>query len=144
MAIESISRSNAISRSKSFRLRNRTEVGVLRCENPFRPSFVLLCWRRWKFQFNKLRPGWFVTDRGKKRSGLAMCKSRDVSWNGDVFGIFFNAAPIDESKTILLIVGVKADSNAVTIGLVWNLKRWGRAKLELQFELLAIDPRRFV
>ena len=144
MAIQSISPSNAISRSKSFRLRNRTEVGALRCENPFRPSFVLLSWRRWNFQFNELRPAGFVTDRGKKRSRLAVRQQRDVSWNSDVFGIFFNAAPIDESKTILLIVGVKADSNAVTIGLLWNLKCWRRAKLELQFELLAIDPRRFV
>jgi hypothetical protein len=61
-----------------------------------------------------------------------------------VLGIFRNRAPIDESKPTLLIVGVKADSNAVTIGLFWDLKRRWRTKLELQLKSLAIDPRRFV
>src|SRR2546430_13475402 len=131
VAGESISRANAISRSKSFRLRNRTEVGALGGENPFGPSFILLCWRRRNFQFNELRPGWFVTDRGKKRSGLAVCQQWYVSRNCDVIGIFCNPTPIDESKTTLLIIGVEADPNAVTIGLIWNLKRWWRAKLKL-------------
>jgi hypothetical protein len=61
-----------------------------------------------------------------------------------VFGVFCNRAPIDESKPTLLIISVKTDSDAVTIGLVWNLKRRRRTKLELQFKSLAIDPRRFV
>src|SRR4029077_9208023 len=142
-AVELIGSANAISRSKSLRLRNRTEVGALRGENPFGPSFVLLRWRTWNFQLNELRPAWFITDRGKKRSGVAVCQQRDVSRNGDVLGIFCNRAPIDESKTTLLIISVKTDPDAVTIGLVWNLKRRWRTKLELQFQSFAIDPRRF-
>jgi hypothetical protein len=142
--VESIDRANAISRSKSLRLRNWTEVGALRGQNPFGPSFVLLRWRTWNFQLNELRPAWFITDRGKKRSGVAVCQQRDVSRSGDVFGVSCNRAPIDESKTTLLIVSVKTDPDAVTIGLVWNLKRCRRTKLELQFKSLAVDPRRFV
>src|SRR6266516_2762520 len=48
-----------------------------------------------------------------------------------VIGIFCNPTPIDESKTTLLIIGVEADPNAVTIALIWNLKRWWRAELKL-------------
>src|SRR5438093_2688090 len=144
VAMESISRANAISCSKTLRLRNRTEVRALRGENPLGPSVVLSCWRRGNFQFNELRSCWFVTDRGKKRSSLAVCQQRDVARNRDLFAIFCNRAPIDESKTTLLIISVKADSNAVTIGLFWNLKRRWRTKLELQLKSHAIDPRRFV
>ena len=61
-----------------------------------------------------------------------------------MLGIFCDPVPVDESVLILPIVSVKADSDAVTVGLVWNFKSCRRAKLELQFETLAIDPRRFV
>ena len=44
----------------------------------------------------------------------------------------------------LPIVSVKTDSDAVTVGLVWNFKCCRGAKLELQFEALAIDGWRFV
>src|SRR6266581_3271522 len=72
VAVESLSRANAISRSKSFRLRDRAQVASLGGENPFGPSFVFLAWRRWNFQFDELRPGWFVTDRGEERSTFAV------------------------------------------------------------------------
>src|SRR5437667_12701920 len=54
VAVESLSRANAISRSKSFRLRDRAQVASLGGENPFGPSFVFLAWRRWNFQFDEL------------------------------------------------------------------------------------------
>src|SRR5437667_6436662 len=34
---------------------NRTKIGPLRGENPVRSGFVILSWRRWNSQFNKLR-----------------------------------------------------------------------------------------
>ena len=61
-----------------------------------------------------------------------------------MFWIFSDPAPVNESELILPIVSVKTDSDAVTVGLVWNFEcRW-RAKLELQLEVLAIDCWRFV
>ena len=131
VAVESISRSNAISRSKSFRLRNGTEVGTLRCENP--SDQVSSCCVGAGVIFNSMNcdPAGSLPIEARSDLVLLCVSNGNVSWDGDVFGIFRNRAPIDESKTTLLIVGVKADSNAVTIGLVWNLKRWGRAKLEL-------------
>jgi len=64
LAVESISRANAISRSKLFSLRNGSEIGTLRGENPLRPSFVLLGWHRWNFQLNELGRSWLVADPG--------------------------------------------------------------------------------
>src|SRR5438876_356730 len=67
-----------------------------------------------------------------------------MSRNHRIFGIFCDRTPVDESKPSLLIVSVKTDLDAVTIGLLWNFKCCRRAKLELQLEALAIESRRFV
>jgi hypothetical protein len=73
-----------------------------------------------------------------------MRQQRDMSRNRDMFGIFCDPVPVDESVIILPIVSVKTDSDAVTVGLVWNFKCCRGTKLELQFEALAIDGWRFV
>ncbi len=67
---------------------NRTKIGPLRGENPVRSGFVILSWRRWNSQFNKLRRDWFVADRGQERSGFAMRQQRNLSGNHGMFGIF--------------------------------------------------------
>src|SRR5207237_3889495 len=67
---------------------NRTKIGPLRGENPVRSGFVILSWRRWNSQFNKLRRDWFVADTGQERSGFAMRQQRNLSGNQGMFGIF--------------------------------------------------------
>jgi len=59
-------------------------------------------------------------------------------------GIFSDRVPVNESESALPIVGVKTDSDAVAIGLVWNFECPWRPKLELQLESLATNPWRFV
>ena len=61
-----------------------------------------------------------------------------------MFWIFYDPAPVNESVLILPIVNVKTDSDAVTVGLVWNFECCRRAKLELQFDALSIDGWRLV
>jgi hypothetical protein len=61
-----------------------------------------------------------------------------------MLGIFCDPVPVNESVLILPIVSVKTDSDAVTVGLVWNLKCYRGAQLELQFQALAIDSWRLV
>src|SRR4029077_16254684 len=53
---------HSIADRHSLRLGNRTEIGLLRGENPVRPGFIILPWRRWNSQCNKLRRDWFVAD----------------------------------------------------------------------------------
>ena len=73
-----------------------------------------------------------------------MRQQRDMSRNRGMFGIFCDPVPVNESVLILPIVSVKTDADAVTVGLLWNFKYRRGAKLELQFQSLAIDPRRLV
>src|SRR5215471_11634782 len=73
-----------------------------------------------------------------------MRQQSDVSGNRGMFGISYDRAPVNESVLGLLIVRVKAGSNAVAVGLRRNFEcGWG-AKLEFQFEAFAIDLWRFI
>src|SRR4030095_10100803 len=100
--------------------------------------------RRQNFQFNKLRCGGIVTNRGEQRPSLTVREERDFTGNDNVPGIFCDPTPIDESKATLLIVGVKADSDSVAVGLLWNFERRWRAKLEFQIEAFVIEFWRFI
>jgi len=79
---------HSIAERHSLRLGNWTKIGPLRGENPVRSGFVILSWRRWNSQFNKLRRDWFVADTGQERSGFAMRQQRNLSGNQGMFGIF--------------------------------------------------------
>ena len=76
-----------------------------------------------------------------KRSAFIIDKTGVIQY---MFGIFCDPVPINESVLGLPIVSVKTGSDAVTVGLVRNFKCYRGAKLELQFEALAIDGWWFV
>src|SRR4030095_13062168 len=126
-----VDRANSIAERHSFRFGNRTEIGLLRGENPVRPGFIFPPWRRWNSQFNKLRRDSFVANWVHERSDFAMRQQRDMSGNRGMLGIFCDPVPVNESVLILPIVSVKTDLDAVTVGLVWNLKCCRGAQLEL-------------
>src|SRR4029077_4472336 len=93
----------------SLRLGNRTEIGPLRGENPVRPGFIFLPWRRWNSQFNKLRRD---GPRRRLRPGaiwFCCASTADTSWNHNAFSVFLDRVPVDESKPALFIVSVKAN-----------------------------------
>src|SRR5215208_6380355 len=73
-----------------------------------------------------------------------MLQQGDMSRNRSMFWIFHDSVPVNESVLILPIVSVKADSDAVTVGLVWNFECCRRAKLELQFDTFSINSWRLV
>ncbi len=69
-----VNRLNAIADCEPFQFGNGSKIGTLSCAYPIGPCFIFLAWAGWNFQFNELRSNRFVANRGKKRSGFAVCQ----------------------------------------------------------------------
>ena len=113
---------HAIADRKAFRIRNGIQIGAFGHEDPVGSRLVRFARHRQQiFQLNELRRGRPVTDRGAQRASLAVRKERDFTGNNNVLRISCDRILVDESETALPILGVKTDSDAIAIRLLWNI-----------------------
>ncbi len=114
---------HAIADRKAFRIRNGIQIGAFGREDPVGSRLVHFARHRQQiFQLNELRRGRPVTDRGAQRASLAVRKERDFTGNNNVLRISCDRILVDENETALPILGVKTDSDAIAIRLLWNLQ----------------------